>query len=73
MNKGIIVSLVLLIMGATATKAQFAQPDMDDKYATELVKAGTTAPDFKDYPIVKICKGQDSSTRFLGFMVPGLS
>ena len=28
MNKGIILSLVLLIMGATATKAQFAQPDM---------------------------------------------
>ena len=47
MNKGIILSLVLLIIGATATKAQFAQPDMDDKYATELVKAGTTAPDFK--------------------------
>lgn len=47
MNKGTIISLMLLIMGATATKAQFAQTDMDDKYATELVKAGTTAPDFK--------------------------
>ena len=31
MNKSIIVSLVLLIMGATAIKAQFAQQDMDDK------------------------------------------
>ena len=39
--------LALLLMGATAAKAQTAQPDFDDKYATELVKAGTTAPDFK--------------------------
>ncbi|MBR2205171.1 MAG: alpha/beta fold hydrolase [Prevotella sp.] len=39
--------LALLLMGATATKAQSAQPDFDDKYATELVKAGTAAPDFK--------------------------
>ena len=37
----------LLLIGATAAKAQSAQPDFDDKYATELVKAGTTAPDFK--------------------------
>ena len=39
--------LALLLMGATAVKAQSAQPDFDDKYATELVKAGTAAPDFK--------------------------
>ena len=39
--------LTMLIMGATAVKAQSVQQDMDDKYATELVKAGTTAPDFK--------------------------
>ena len=37
----------LLLMGATVAKAQAAQPDFDDKYATELVKAGTVAPDFK--------------------------
>ena len=37
----------LLLMGATVAKAQAAQPDFDDKYATELVKAGTAAPDFK--------------------------
>ena len=35
------------MIGATAAKAQFVQKDMDDKYATELVKAGTAAPDFK--------------------------
>ena len=34
-------------MGATVAKAQSAQPDFDDKYATELVKPGTAAPDFK--------------------------
>ena len=41
------IMLMLLITGATATKAQSTQQDMDDKYATELVKAGTAAPDFK--------------------------
>ena len=40
---------VLLLMAVTAgAKAQFGpQRDFDNKYATELVKAGTTAPDFK--------------------------
>ena len=42
-----LIMLGLLLMGATAAKAQFAQADMDDRYATELVKAGTAAPDFK--------------------------
>ena len=37
----------LLLMGATVAKAQAEQKDFDDKYATELVKAGTAAPDFK--------------------------
>ena len=41
------ILLPLLIMGVTATKAQSSEQDMDAKYATELVKAGTTAPDFK--------------------------
>ena len=36
----------LLLMGAVV-KAQAEQKDFDDKYATELVKAGTAAPDFK--------------------------
>ena len=39
--------LALLIMGAVAAKAQGPQNDMDDRYATSLVKAGTKAPDFK--------------------------
>ncbi len=35
-------------MAATTVWAQFApEPDFDSKYATELVKAGTQAPDFK--------------------------
>ena len=39
--------LALLIMGAVPAKAQGPQNDMDDRYATSLVKAGTKAPDFK--------------------------
>ena len=38
---------MLLLAGVTATKAQFVQKDMDDKYAADLVKAGTAAPGFK--------------------------
>ena len=47
MKKVTLSLLALLLMGATAVKAQPAQPDFDDKYATELVKVGTAAPDFK--------------------------
>ena len=47
MKKVTLSLLALLLMGATTAKAQSAQPDFDDKYATELVKAGTAAPDFK--------------------------
>ena len=47
MKKGTFLMLVLLLTGATVAKAQSAQSDFDDKYATELVKAGTAAPDFK--------------------------
>ena len=47
MKKVTLSLLALLLMGTTAVKAQSAQPDFDDKYATELVKAGTAAPDFK--------------------------
>ena len=47
MKKSTTLLFALLLMGATATKAQSAQQDFDDKYATELVKAGTVAPDFK--------------------------
>lgn len=37
-----------LLITATTVKAQFGpEPDFDAKYATELVKAGTVAPDFK--------------------------
>ena len=39
---------VALLLCATIVKAQFGpEPDFDAKYATELVKAGTVAPDFK--------------------------
>ncbi len=39
---------MVLLMTATTAKAQFGpEPDFDAKYATELVKAGTVAPDFK--------------------------
>ena len=55
----------LLLMGATVAKAQSAQPDFDDKYATELVKPGTAAPDFKmktpdgkNFQFSKLAKGK---------------
>ena len=46
MKKMTLLLLALLLMGATAAKAQSEQKDFDDKYATELVKAGMAAPDF---------------------------
>ena len=40
--------MALLVGVAVETKAQFGpQQDPDSKYATELIKAGTAAPDFK--------------------------
>ena len=47
MKKGTLLLFALLIIGAMAVKAQSTEQDMDDKYAMELVKAGTPAPDFK--------------------------
>ena len=47
MKKTTKLLLALLVMGAVAAKAQGPQKDMDDKYATSLVKAGIAAPDFK--------------------------
>ena len=65
MKKVTLSLLALLMMGATAVKAQPAQPDFDDKYATELVKAGTAAPDFKmktpegkNFQFAKFAKGK---------------
>ena len=43
-----LLTVSLLVGGAVETRAQFGpQKDMDAKYATELIKAGTPAPDFK--------------------------
>ena len=43
-----ILWVVLSLMTAAIAKAQFGpEPDFDSKYATELVKPGTQAPDFK--------------------------
>ena len=47
MKKTTKLLLALLVMGAVAAKAQAPQEDIDDKYATSLVKVGTAAPDFK--------------------------
>ena len=47
MNKITRLLLAMLVMVTMAAKAQGPQKDMDDKYATSLVKAGTAAPDFK--------------------------
>ena len=48
MKKRTQLLLAMTIMAAMTARAQFGpQRDMDSKYATELVKAGTKAPDFK--------------------------
>ena len=38
--------LALLLIGVTGAKAQSVEQDDDAKYATDLVKVGTIAPDF---------------------------
>ena len=69
MRKSLIFAL--LLMGATVAKAQSAQPDFDDKYATELVKPGTVAPDFKmktpDGKIIPLSKFAKGKTVVLDF------
>ena len=43
-----VMAVCLLVGAAVEMKAQFGpQKDMDSKYATELIKPGTVAPDFK--------------------------
>lgn len=44
--KRTLLSAITLLLAVTM-QAQSTQQDMDDKYATELVKVGTVAPDFK--------------------------
>lgn len=67
-NKWLIALLLLVVTGA---KAQSVQQDMDDKYATELVKAGTTAPDFKlktpDGKIIQLSEFAKGKTVVLDF------
>ena len=46
MRKSIQLLFALLLLGVTGTKAQSIEQDDDAKYATGLVKAGMTAPDF---------------------------
>jgi peroxiredoxin/alpha/beta superfamily hydrolase len=47
MKKGTLFMFALLLIGATVAKAQSEQKDFDYKYATEMVKPDTAAPDFK--------------------------
>ena len=46
MNKIAFLAVMTMLMTITS-QAQTTQQDLDEKYATELVKAGTVAPDFK--------------------------
>ena len=61
----------LLFVGALAAKAQPAQQDLDDKYATAVVKVGTTAPDFKmktpDGKTIQLSKYAKGKTVVLDF------
>ena len=47
MKKNMRWMLVFLLIGVTGAKAQSVEQDDDAKYAVNLVKAGTVAPDFK--------------------------
>ena len=46
MNKIAFLAVMTMLMTITS-QAQTTQQDQDEKYATELVKPGTVAPDFK--------------------------
>ena len=46
MNKIAFLAVMTMLMTITS-QAQTTQQDLDEKYATELVKPGTVAPDFK--------------------------
>ena len=63
--------LALLLMAATVAKAQSEQKDFDDKYATEMVKPGTAAPDFKmktpDGKTIQLSKFAKGKTVVLDF------
>ena len=63
--------LALLLMAATIAKAQSEQKDFDDKYATEMVKPGTAAPDFKmktpDGKTIQLSKFAKGKTVVLDF------
>ena len=71
MKKTTFMLFAFFWIGATAVKAQAAQPDFDDKYATELVKAGTVAPDFKmktpDGKTIQLSKFAKGKTVVLDF------
>ena len=71
MKKTTFMLFAFFLIGATAVKAQAAQPDFDDKYATELVKAGTVAPDFKmktpDGKTIQLSKFAKGKTVVLDF------
>ena len=70
-KQGRFLLIAVLLTVVTAAKAQFAQKDMDDKYATELIKAGTAAPDFKlkkpDGKAIQLSKYAKGKTVVLDF------
>ena len=69
MKRTFLAAITLLI--AITLQAQSTQQDFDDKYATELVKAGTTAPDFKmktpDGKTIQLSKYAKGKTVVLDF------
>lgn len=69
MKRTILTAFVLLL--AVTLQAQSTQPDLDEKYATELVKVGTVAPDFKmktpDGKTIQLSKYAKGKTVVLDF------
>ena len=74
MIHGMRLLFAVLMMGATVAMAQPAQQDMDAKYATGLVKAGTAAPDFKmktpEGKTIQLSKFAKGKTVVLDFWAP---
>ena len=70
MNKKAFLTVITMLMTITM-QAQSTQQDMDDMYATELLKAGTIAPDFSmktpDGEIIQLSEYAKGKTIVLDF------
>ena len=69
MKQKLLWAAIFVMMATMQAKAQFMPSDADTKYAKELLKPGTPAPDFQ---VRKGDQGKVRGTGLLGLMVPRL-